>query len=148
MNWAPVDLHTVHKCLTNIDVKIGSRPMADRPPTNSGLATKPKARFSESTATYLYYNSRSLLQRVCTLCSFSAPAAPAKTPLFTAGKPLWRSKWPLWPARLLLERSEAPFGPASAPLVRSKWPLRPAPVPPVRWKRLLWPTAALPVRSK
>ena len=55
MNWAPVDLHTVHKCLTNIDVKIRSRPLAGRPPTNSGLATKPKARFSGSTATYIPY---------------------------------------------------------------------------------------------
>ena len=53
-----------------------------------------------------------------TLCGFSAPAAPAKTPLFTAREPLWHSKWPLGPAPVLLERSEglfrACFGAASA----------------------------------
>ena len=83
----------------------------------------------------------------CTLCGFSAPAAPAKTPLFTAREPLWplwRSKWPLGPARVLLEGSEGFSGPALAPPVRSKWPLFwPAQVPPVRSKRLLKPASML-----
>ena len=43
-----------------------------------------------------------------TLWAFSAPAAHAKTPLFTAREPLWRSKWPLGPAWVLLGRSGLP----------------------------------------
>ena len=58
---------------------------------------------------YLYKSPRSLLQRLWGLCTFSGPAAHAKTPLFTAREPLWRSKWPLGPARVLLERSEGLF---------------------------------------
>ena len=61
---------------------------------------------------YLYKSPRSFLQRLWglwRLCAFSAPAAPAKTPLFTAREPLWHSKWPLGPARVLLERSEGLF---------------------------------------
>ena len=67
---------------------------------------------------YIYTKVLVRLQRLCGFCAFSAPAAHAKTPLFTAREPLWRSKWPLGPARVLLERSEglfrACFGAASA----------------------------------
>ena len=74
--------------------------------------------FLTRSARYLPLNSCRKAWRLCTLWSFSAPAAPAKTLLFTAREPLWHSKWPLGPARVLLERSEglfrACFGAASA----------------------------------
>ena len=67
---------------------------------------------------YLPLNSCRMACTLCTLWAFSAPAAHAKTPLFTAREPLWQSKWPLGTARVLLERSEglfrACFGAASA----------------------------------
>ena len=92
------------RVLTLIDLQLLDKPEL------SGITTK----------------SSFVAQRVwtsCALCGFSAPAAPAQTPLFTAREPLWhaktqlftareplwRSKWPLGPARVLLERSEGLF---------------------------------------
>ena len=100
------------------------------------------------TRKYLPLNFCRTAWRLCTLWGFSAPAAPAKTPLFTAREPLWRSKWPLGPARVLLSALKGYSGPALAPPECSKWPLWPALVPPVRSKRLLKRASMLPVRSK
>ena len=65
---------------------------------------------------YLLYKSpRSFLQRLwglCSFCTFSAPAAHAKTPLFTAREPLWHAKTPLFIAQ--------------EPLWHAKWPLNTA----------------------
>ena len=46
---------------------------------------------------YLPLNSCRMACTLWTLWSFSAPAAPAQTPLFPAREPLWHAKTPLLP---------------------------------------------------